>query len=896
MSATVFERILLEDGVRIPPGGGAEKSIRCFSPTHDDKEPSMSVNVLKGVYNCHGCGIKGNAWDYLRDIRGLSPNEARKCLADAGSTDVYSGTLRDGSVEKTGTPTAKPVLSVSRIPARAKTKGNLVGIFTKEYEYRDAAGVHVFSVARYDATTDAGEGVKSFRQYTVNPEGGYHPVGPVSQSLPLSLRRKRYLIYRCHELHREKKSWEGRPEVEHRQIWLVEGEKCADAIANLRDIPGGKPHPPVVSLCGGSNVARGGKFEDYHDLTPLYGTKILLIADADDTGRKFMRRLGLHLADHGCSVRYLLPDGNTGADIADACGKGWAGLQDFVRHCGGVKSHEEVHPEKEPDETKAPMPPMDDSPFFRVLGTEGEHIVFQQKVTHKIIKLMPQALMHDGNIINLAPLEYWRTMTGGKDISKAHKLVWADAMIRGAEERGEISTMATRMWGRGAIKTKTGEIVYNLGNRILVEDPKTGLMGIEKPLADENIREIYLPGPEIVLKDTGDAAAYCREAYRAIMAYRWEKTEYGSAFCGWLVSSLIGGALPFRPMLWITSKAGYGKTFLLDEVISRFHEGVITELANTSEAGMAAQSQDSSLPVYLDEFEPAQGKEYQMQQILALIRIATSGGAGRSRGNSSGGFTNIRLRFSLMIASIDRPVLSDADDQRITPISLGEGVEDWPGVKRGILEAMHPEKCIAMRTHIIRNTARIVETAGRIENDLAENGGVETRAAQIRSALSAGVSFLTGKEFVLPERDVRLKNDNRPFHALMQSIVKSDGYEDLTVAQAITGAWFPQYTEEITADTEVCRRVSERHGFKFMENLEYLACAVDWRPMHSLLKGTPFASMDLDEYLPTIPGAKRYLSGNGKRGRLTFSKQRSPCIIIPIDSLRDMGLFDFGFD
>ena len=75
MALTVLEQLLADDGFDLPRGGGAEKSIQCFFPDHDDRTASMSVNVAKGVYNCHGCGKSGNAYKYLTELRRLSPRE-----------------------------------------------------------------------------------------------------------------------------------------------------------------------------------------------------------------------------------------------------------------------------------------------------------------------------------------------------------------------------------------------------------------------------------------------------------------------------------------------------------------------------------------------------------------------------------------------------------------------------------------------------------------------------------------------------------------------------------------------------------------------------------------------------------------------------------------------------
>lgn len=44
-----------------------ERKVCCFNPKHQDRKPSMSINLTTGQYYCHGCGEKGNAITYARD-------------------------------------------------------------------------------------------------------------------------------------------------------------------------------------------------------------------------------------------------------------------------------------------------------------------------------------------------------------------------------------------------------------------------------------------------------------------------------------------------------------------------------------------------------------------------------------------------------------------------------------------------------------------------------------------------------------------------------------------------------------------------------------------------------------------------------------------------------------
>jgi DNA primase len=53
---------------RLPQGRGTQFKIRC--PFHDDEEPSLSVNVERGVFHCFGagCGAEGNVLDLVHRL------------------------------------------------------------------------------------------------------------------------------------------------------------------------------------------------------------------------------------------------------------------------------------------------------------------------------------------------------------------------------------------------------------------------------------------------------------------------------------------------------------------------------------------------------------------------------------------------------------------------------------------------------------------------------------------------------------------------------------------------------------------------------------------------------------------------------------------------------------
>jgi hypothetical protein len=67
--------------VEIPSRNGTEEvTVKCCF--HEDKNPSMSLNLKTGLYSCHGCDAKGDIFTMLKDKEGLKFSDALKYLAE----------------------------------------------------------------------------------------------------------------------------------------------------------------------------------------------------------------------------------------------------------------------------------------------------------------------------------------------------------------------------------------------------------------------------------------------------------------------------------------------------------------------------------------------------------------------------------------------------------------------------------------------------------------------------------------------------------------------------------------------------------------------------------------------------------------------------------------------
>lgn len=891
MRKTVLHELLTVDGIELPAEGGADKLIECFSPHHTGEKLSLSVNVATGRYQCHGCGITGDAYTYLTEIRALSAGAAADKLKMAGATEEQLAHFRAQAEAARERREGLPKI----VKEPYETLGDE---FTKlaEHDYVDPTGRTIFRVVRYKALRADAAKEKSL-PFTLRDDGQWWVSTPASHKLPDGHRLSVLPIYNLQEIAAVAARAAARADATKWQIWIVDDERTADAIAKCSDIPKGQLLPPTTCLYGVNARTR----LDHHDVSPLYGQRVLLVASASSGSRTFMKKLGRHLSESNCECRYLLPDGDDDYGVGDAVAKrGWQGVLSFVDEAGGVQDHETALGIEAEEPTVSPMA---DTQYFRVLGLGPEEtIVLQSKVTFRLHRITASRLTSEGSLIYIAPLAFWRSLAPNAEITPKARASWADSIIRAAEDAGEIEPNRSRMWRRGAMRTREDEVRFNLGDGVLYPDA-TGELVDKRGLLDagsEDHKEIFLPGPAIRLRDNPDAARYARDMYDAVLRYRWEDPSHGRAFLGWLVTSLIGGALPFRPMLWMTAPSETGKTFVLEWIVQRFFGDLVSDLASATEAGMAAIAEDSALPCFLDEFEPMKGNEQRVKGILSLMRIATSGDSARIRGTSTGGVTITRPRFSLLLSSVDRPELEPQDKNRITPIRLAKvGVDDWPAVRKAILAATSRERSEVIHTYIIRNTLRIVRKVQELEDKLTGEG-MSSRTAQIRAALTAGVWLLSGAEaeVTYPVRDRTEVDLYAPVSALFSALVRFGPQKDeKTLAEVLHHAWFDHEGKFIgpagNVNSEPSLEVAQRYGFRFID-ADTLWMARRHDPIRRLMERTPHANLDIDEYVRRLPGVERLKRSSGQPVRMRCGGVQRGVLQLPRSMLEAVGFFGDG--
>jgi hypothetical protein len=220
--------------------GGREISLgqyMALCPAHDDHNPSLSIK------QCIGGNI------------------LLHCFAGCDYQDIFTAVLRKTGVRINNKKVPGDGI---KLPDGILTTSNNQQ-YVAHWAYHDAAGAEIGYVVRYES----GAGEKSFLPY-FQKDGDRWKAGFETKD--------NHLIYNLHKI-------SSVPDEE--QIWVCEGEKCADALGELGMIATTSPN--------GANSA------DKADWSPLAGRKVTIWPDNDRPGTEYAVNVFQRLLETGDS-------------------------------------------------------------------------------------------------------------------------------------------------------------------------------------------------------------------------------------------------------------------------------------------------------------------------------------------------------------------------------------------------------------------------------------------------------------------------------------------------------------------------------------------------------------------------------------------------------------------
>lgn len=354
---------------------------------------------------------------------------------------------------------------------------------------------------------------------------------------------------------------------------------------------------------------------------------------------------------------------------------------------------------------------------------------------------------------------------------------YARAALMGAAAMKGVFDARDKVRGLGCWKADDGSLIQHLGDRILVGGKS------EKP---GEIGGFVYPGRPALEPPAAGGLAAAREVFERVQTWRWVRGALDARlFLGFQACMILGAALKWRPMIFITGDAGTGKSTLQDEMRALF-PGRLVSTVDASPAALRQVLNQDAVAVSFDEIE-ADVLNDQAQQVMKLARVAASGGT-VYRGGKDHSHAEFQLRGCFAFSAIIPPSMRQQDMQRFAFLRL------QPLGRQAPPRALTPAEARALGAGIVgRITERWADwegVLGRYKEALEAEGHAKRGAEQFGALLAAADLLL---EDDLPDGR-RLEHWARQLRR--ESLFEYEGNEP---------AWLSTWRHLLNAQPEVWR-------------------------------------------------------------------------------------------
>lgn len=241
-------------------------------------------------------------------------------------------------------------------------------------------------------------------------------------------------------------------------------------------------------------------------------------------------------------------------------------------------------------------------------------------------------------------------------------------LVKAAGERG-LFDPADKVRGRGSWLDQQGRLIWHNGEQLFTLE--RGRLQASRPGDLDGYfyprrPPILAPWPEAIAEEESPAI----DLMRALGTWTWERPVLDPLLVlGWIGAAFLGGALPWRPTVFLTGDKGRGKS-TLQGIVKQVLGSALHATADTTAAGIYQRVKQDSLPVAVDELE-GEADDKRAMAVIKLARLAASGGM-MYRGGADHEGVEFRARNAFFFSSINPPPLEPADRSRMAILSLGK--------------------------------------------------------------------------------------------------------------------------------------------------------------------------------------------------------------------------------
>lgn len=272
----------------------------------------------------------------------------------------------------------------------------------------------------------------------------------------------------------------------------------------------------------------------------------------------------------------------------------------------------------------------------------------------------------------------------------------ADFLMSACAKKG-IWDPAYEERGIGAWRDKGGGLVLHCGDILLVCHPD----GKEEWVEPGEHNGFIYPGsraaPRPAAANRSAESAAVQELYGLLQKWNFAVgSDLGALLLiGWIGCAMIGGALDWRPSIWLMAKKGGGKSTLQRVIRAVLGDRGIIKTSDATEAGIRQILKTSTVAVSIDEAE-AEEDNKKSSKMVALARISASGDMSL-RGGEGHQARSFVIRSPFIFSSILPPPMEGADIDRILLLDIlknNGAAPDIDDVRLGAIGALLRRKMI----------------------------------------------------------------------------------------------------------------------------------------------------------------------------------------------------------
>lgn len=255
---------------------GDEYKVHCVNPAHDDRDPSMGINLETGYWNCFACGIGGDLLDLGKRVLGIPQREVRQRLKPSTPEALLSSVQRK--------------LAAVSLPTRKRREA----VITLPGPYEDGPLDELYE-RRFQEDTLRRWGVRFCPEQTLEGKNGEFTI---TNSIAIPIRDARgQLLAWCYRATKRSALWQQEnaryiytPDFPISEVWF--GLDHHDNASDIVVVEGGLDCI-WLDQCGFPALALlGSKMGDRKVMRLQKYRTVTLFADRDSAGAQWVQRVG----------------------------------------------------------------------------------------------------------------------------------------------------------------------------------------------------------------------------------------------------------------------------------------------------------------------------------------------------------------------------------------------------------------------------------------------------------------------------------------------------------------------------------------------------------------------------------------------------------------------------